>query len=1183
MNHRALSRFLGYFVDRPPLVIMSLAILALAGLVVSPFPGDYFDLPRDPVPVDALPNVGENQQIVFVEWSGRSPRDVEDQLTYPLTTALLGVAGVETIRSNSMFGFALIFVVFDEEMGFYESRSRLLEKLSSLPQGLLPKEASPALGPDATPLGQIFWYTLVGKSPAGEVVGGWPLHELRTIQDYDVRYALSSVPGVSEVASVGGFVEELQVDVDPDALAAADVTLMDVARAVRSSSTDAGLRTLEINRVEYLLRSEGTVREVDEVENAVVAVRNDVPLRIRDLARVGWGPALRRGALDDAGAEVVGGVVVVRHGANPLQVIDRVKTKIRELEPSLPERTLDDGTRSRVSIVPFYDRTGLILETLGTLSSALTQQLLITILVVLVMLRHLAGSALISLLLPLGVVGAFVAMKAVGVQAHIMALSGIAIAIGTMVDMGIVLVENMSTRLEHRSDSETRVQALRSAAAEVAPAVMTSTLTTVISFLPVFALTREEGRMFRPLAFTKSFAVVAALLLALLALPTLARFLLRPRSRLADSKLRDAVLVVAVAVVGIALATNWMPLGPSRGVVVNVGFVALLLVLVLGGLHVFMRAYPRMLRWVVRRPGRFAVLPATVITLGLLAWLGAPRLLGWLPNALERTRGATALFEAFPGLGQTYMPPFDEGSYLVMPTTMPHASFGEALRLLQQMDRAIAEVPEVDRVVGKLGRADTALDPAPVSMFETLVTYHPEFRRNEDGDLERRWRDHVRSPDDIWDEIRQAADLPGLTGAPKLQPISTRQVMLQSGMRSPLGLKVQAPSLEALDALGGRLERLLREVPGVRADTVFADRVVGKPYLEIHFDREALARHGLNVADAQAFLRVAIGGEPQARTRDGRESFDIRVRHMREERDSIPAIRSMRIDTPTGARIPLEAVASVRYVRGPQSIRSEDGFLTSYVIFDAEADVPPSAIVSNAKRVFDRARDEGRLEIPTGARYRFAGTFEARERSQRRLALLVPVTLLVVFGLLYLQFRSTAVAIMVFSGVAVAVSGGLLLIWLYGTSWFLAFDLGGVSFRGLFAVEPIELSVAVWVGIIALVGIATDDGVVMATFLDRTFRDRPPRDPDEVFERTVEAGLRRVRPCLMTTATTFLALLPIITSTGRGADLMRPMAVPIVGGMTIELLTLFVVPTAWATWHRRRLCATGATESNADA
>ncbi|MEM1023040.1 MAG: efflux RND transporter permease subunit [Myxococcota bacterium] len=1154
-------------IERPPVVWIGILGLVVAGLVVSPFSCGPF--PTDPVSTDALPNLGDNQQIVFAEWPGRSPSDVEDQVSYPLTTALLGTAGVESVRSTSMFGFAVLFVVFEEGREFHDSRSHILEKLASLPPRLLPPEVSPRLGPDATPLGQVFGYTLVGQTPSGESVGGWSLHELRTLQDFTIRYALQSVPGVTEVASIGGHVRELQVDVDPDALASAQVSLEEVAAAVRMSSSDVGLRTTEINKVEYLLRSEGTAKSLEDVRSTVVAVRDGVPLRIGDLAHVRMGPAPRRGALDDSGAETVGGIVVARHAANPVETIRKLRARMAELEQSLPSKTLEDGRQSQIRIVPFYDRTELIEETLGTLSEALTQQLLVTMIVVLVLLRSLGASILISVLLPLGISAAFVSMKLFDVHAHIMALAGIAIAIGTMVDMGIVLIENISVRLKNSSLGTPSTEVVAKAAAEVAPAILTSTLTTVVGFLPVFALQAEEGRMFRPLAFTKTFAMLAALGLALLCLPTLARFVLAPSSRFsAKARTRKWLESVLVLGLGFVLSLIWMPLGRGASWWANQLCVASLLVLVLGGIRLFMGVYPRMLDLCLRRPRTFALAPMLVLLGGLFTWLGAPRLLSWLPETFRQTRGVQALFEGFPGLDGEYMPPFDEGSFLVMPSTMPHASFGESLRLLQLMDARIAQIPEVDKVIGKMGRADTALDPAPISMFETLVTLHPEYEQDDAGRWRRRWREHIRSSEDLWREVEHAARLPGLTGAPFLQPIETRQIMLRSGMRSPLGLKLQGPSLDVLAGLSRELETVLREVPTVDPSSVIVDRIVAKPYLEVDFDREALARHGLSVGRAHAFLEKAVGGMVLGRTREGRKHLDIRIRHLQEDRDSLLALRRLPVDTPLGSQVPLESLAELRYALGPQSIRSEDGFLTSYLTFSGQSDVAESKLVDQVQTAIEVARREGRLRPPAGGRWSFAGSFEARAQTEERLALLLPATLLVVFLLLYLQFRSTAVALLIFTGVGVALSGAFILLGLYGHEGFLDFG----PLRTLFGVETINLSVAVWVGIIALVGIASDDGVLMVTYLEQSFAQDPPRDATLRRARIIEAARRRLRPCLMTTATTFIALLPVVSATGRGADLMRPMAVPILGGMMVELLTLFVVPVLYAALaaHRSR-------------
>jgi len=1135
-------RIVGWFVDHGLVAAILGVMLVLGGLAVSPFdPGVDF-LPRDPVPVDAIPDTGENQQIVFTSWPGRSPRDVEDQVSYPLTTALMGIPGVRTVRSSSALGFSSIYVVFDDDVDFYWSRSRVLEKLSSLPDGTVPDGVSPTLGPDATALGQVYWYTLQGQDPDGNVVGGWDPDELRSIQDWTVRYALQSVDGVSEVAGVGGFVREYQVDVDPEALRAQGVTLGQVANAVRRSNLDVGARTMEVNNVEYVVRGIGFLEGVEDLEQTVVVARDNTPIRVADVARVGIGPALRRGALDDAGVAAVGGVVVARYMENPRAVIDGVKERIAEIQPGLPKRVLPDGTVSQVTIVPFYDRTQLIDETLGTLSSALLQQLLVTILVVLVMLRNLRSSALIGAMLPLGVLAAFVAMKGFGVDANVMALGGIAIAIGTMVDIGIVFVENIEQHLGRAPDDADRSDIVREAAGEVAPAVLTSVLTTVVSFLPVFGLTAGELRLFAPLAYTKTFAMVGAFVLAIVLLPGAAWLVLR-KTRSTDSPwLRWGALGVAAALLG----WQWLPLGPGAGIVLNVLAVSAVVAALLGAFRLFETVYEELLRWILDHKALFLAAPVGLVLLGVGAW---------------------------STLGSEYMPPFDEGSFLYMPTTMPHASLGEALDQLSTVDAAIATIPEVDRVVGKLGRVDSALDPAPVSMIETVITYVPEYGVDTDGRRVRQWRDHIRTPRDIWDEIVEAARVPGLTEAPVLMPIEARLVMLQSGMRAPMGIKVKGPDLHTIEAFGFALEEALKEVEELRPETVFADRVVGKPYLEIELDRPAIGRYGLSIVDVQDVLQVALGGATLTRTVEGRERYPVRVRYLREERDSLEALQRVSVPTPTGQTVPLTQLADIRYVRGPQMIKAEDTFLTSYVLFDRQPDVAEVEAVEAAQALVQARIDAGELEVPEGVSFRFAGSYENQLRSAKRLQVLVPVALALVFILLYLQFRRVSTALVVASGVVVAASGGFVLLWLYGQPWFLALPLVGDGLRDLLQVGTVNLSVAVWVGVIALVGIAVDDGVVMSTYLAQRFRDAPPDSVREVRERTVEAGTRRIRPCLMTTATTLLALLPVVTSQGRGADLMVPLALPMLGGMAVEGMTLFVVPALYAWIEERSLRA----------
>lgn len=1155
------SRLLGIPLRYPPIVWVMTALLILGGLVVAPFDPTDGAIPRSPIAVDAIPDIGENQQIIFTEWAGRSPRDVEDQVTYPLTTALLGIPGVETIRSTSALGFSSIYIIFEDDAEFYWSRSRVLEKLASLPPGTVPDGVTPTLGPDATALGQVFWYTLEGQAPDGKTVGGWDADELRSIQDWTVRYALQSVEGVSEVASVGGFVREYQVDVDPEAMRAHGVTIAEVANAVRGTNLDISARTLEVNGVEYVVRGLGLIETVEDLEQAVVDARDFTPVRVKDVANVALGPALRRGALDDEGAPAVGGVVVARYLQNPAEVLGRVKAKIEALQPGLPKRVLDDGTVSQVTLVPFYDRSTLIEETLGTLSTALYRQVLITILVVLVMLRNVRSSALISAMLPLTVLGTFLVMRWSGVDANIMALGGIAIAIGSMVDIGIVFVENMLQTVQ-RNPHVPRTQAIRDGAAEVAPAVLTSVMTTVVSFLPLLGLTSREVKLFGPLIWTKSYTMLVALGLAMVILPVAAATLYRARPHALSPRARSAVMVGLGLLAFVLLVRDWQPLGAGSGWLVNGLVTAAGLAAVLGGVTAVERRYSALLDWAIDNRRRAVWAPILVVAFGWTAAVGITPLTSVLPDTLRQASPIAAAERLLPGLGREYMPSFDEGAFLYMPTTMPHASIGESLDLMSRMDAAIADVPEVDRVVGKLGRAESALDPAPVSMIETVITYHPEWTTGADGERVRLWRDHIHSPDDIWKEITTAATLPGLTGAPTLMPIEARLVMLQSGMRAPLGVKIQGPTLEAIESFGLAVEETLREVPGVRAETVFADRVVGKPYLEIDLDREALARFGLRIQDVQNVLQVALGGQTLTRSIEGRERYPVRVRYAREDRDSVEALHRTLIPTPSGEHIPLAQLAHIAYTPGPQTIRSEDTFLTSYVLFDRTPDLSEVEVVDRARDHIAAALAGNQITLPTGVSFTFAGSYQSQIRSEQRLAILVPIALALVFAFLYGQFRSLRISAIIGSGVLVAVSGAFAVLWLWGQPWFLQIGDGG-TLRDLLHVGPIHLSVGVWVGVIALIGLATDDGVVMATYLKQRLDSDPPQDEHQLKQMILEAGQRRVRPCLMTTTTTLLALLPVLMSDGRGADIMLPMALPIAGGMAIELMTLFVVPVAW--------------------
>ncbi|MDU9050400.1 MAG: efflux RND transporter permease subunit [Candidatus Electrothrix sp. Rat3] len=1264
--------------------------------MVAPFDFNLGGLPRDPVPVDAIPDIGENQQIVFTKWAGRSPQDMEDQVTYPLTVSLLGLPGVKTVRSYSMFGFSSIYVIFDDSVEFYWSRSRLLEKLSSLPPGTLPDNVKPTLGPDATGLGQIFWYTLEGRTPEGKPAGGWDLAELRSVQDWYVRYALMGASGISEVASIGGFVKEYQIDVDPDALHDRGVSLEEVFAAARQSNIDVGARTIEINRVEYVIRGIGFVKSIKDLEQSVIKAVDNIPIRISDVATVSLGPALRRGVLDKAGSEVVGGVAVVRYGDNPLAAIERVKEKIREISPGLPSKTLADGTVSKVTVVPFYDRSGLIHETLDTLKIALSEEILITIIVILVTVMHLRSSLLISALLPLTVLMAFIGMKVFGVDANVVALSGIAIAIGTIVDMGIIICENILTRLDEAGPEESTLRIIYDASVEVGGAVLTAVATTVVSFLPVFTMQAAEGKLFKPLAYTKTFALISSVIIALTVLPPLAHVLFRrKKAGKASRKIRFALpvlLIIAgtilawkvhllglvvvgfglyrlilqflpkkvlpvltrlenwlvILLVTVLLARSWQPLGIEKGDWANFLFVGLLIGGLLGSFQVFQWLYPHLLRLFLRWKLIFLIFPLLVVIGGAMVWLGVPKLTGWMPDSIRRAKPMMSLAHSFPGLGREFMPFLDEGSFLYMPTTMPHAGLTEIQEVLAAQDRAITAIPEVESAVGKLGRAETPLDPAPLSMIETIINYHPEYLKDEKGNrLLFAWRadrkDFCRSPegvllkagdgmpylvqgrferdergglipaasdapstegrpfrlwrtaldpainpdrepwpgiedtDDIWNEIVQAAEVPGVTSAPKLQPIAARIVMLQSGMRAPMGIKVKGPDLATIEQVGLDLERLVKQVPSVSPLTVLADRVVGKPYLEIVIDREAISRHGIKLGRVQEVISAAVGGKMVTMTVEGRERYPVQVRYQRERRDSVEALKRILVTASTGEHIPLAQLADIRYVRGPQMIKSEDTFLTGYVLFDKKKGFAEVDVVEQTRSFLEEKIASGELRIPPGVSYTFAGNYENQIRAQKRLSVILPLALLVIMLILYLQFRSLGTTMMVFSAILVAWSGGFLMIWLYGQDWFLDFSLFDTDMRKLFQVHGINLSVAIWVGFLALFGIATDDGVLMATYLDESkarLKDKEGKTRQDIRDMVLHGAQRRIRPALMTSATTILALIPILTSTGRGSDIMVPMAIPSFGGMIIAMLTVFVVPVLYCWVEEGRVKAT---------
>ena len=936
-----------------------------------------------------------------------------------------------------------------------------------------------------------------------------------------------------------------------------------------------------------------------------------------------------------------------------MEVINNVKEKISELSAGLPSKVLADGRTSQVTIVPFYDRTELIQETLGTLNEALTLEILITILVIIIMVFNLRASVLISGLLPVAVLMVFIAMKLFGVDANIVALSGIAIAIGTMVDVGVILSENIIRHLDENenvvpteqgtSDEESHKKlpintVVYNATAEVSGAIVTAVMTTIISFIPVFTMIGAEGKLFRPLAFTKTFALTASIIVALFLIPPFAAFLFRKKNIKSTFKYvlngvlialgiiaiiygywlglvliafgtvaitsdflnRDKFhfslstfhfslstnfinIIISVSAIVFLLAEYWRPLGVDKSIFWNLIFVSVICFGLLGIFSLFIKYYTRILRWCLDNKLLFLSVPTAIVIAG---------------------------FFIMKNTAKEFMPSLNEGSFLLMPTSMPHSGVEENKRVLQQLDMAVASIPEIETVVGKAGRTESALDPAPLSMYENIIQYKPEYMLNENGQRQRykvnyndlfelkdgrfianpnnsenvtlsaversqlipdnngeyyrNWRTEIQSPDDIWNEIVRVTKLPGVTSAPKLQPIETRLVMLQTGMRAPMGIKVKGQDLKKIEAFGVQLENVIKEAEGVKQEAVFADRIVGKPYLLIDIDREKIARYGISIQDVQDVLKVAVGGMVLTQTVEGRERYGVRVRYPRELRANPTDLQQIYVPVEKGSPLPLSELATIRYEQGPQVIKSEDTFLVGYVLFDKLDGFAEVSVVKNAQALIQEKIDSGELIVPKGINYAFTGTYENQLRAEKTLSVVVPLALAIIFLILYFQFRSVGTSLMVFTGIAVAFAGGFIMIWLYGQDWFLNFNVAGENMRDLFQMHPINLSVAVWVGFIALFGIATDDGVVMATYLTQTFDRNTPENKKEIRASIVEAGEKRIRPCLMTTATTILALLPVLTSAGRGSDIMIPMAIPSFGGMLIALITLFVVPVLYS-------------------
>lgn len=1103
------------------------------------------------VPVDAIPNVGENQVIVLTEWMGRSPKDIEDQITYPLSIALQAVPGSKSVRGKSMFGFSFVQVTFDDDVDFYWARSRVAEQLTTV-AGSLPDDVTPTLAPDATALGQIYYYVLAPPP-------GMDLAELRSKQDFFVKYALQSVEGVAEVASIGGYVKQYQIDIDPDELRYHNIPLNKVIDAVKASNIDVGAKTVENGDMEYIVRGKGFIgsgktepETIEQIEDTVVATKQGVPITLGELAKVQIGPAFRRGALDFNGHEAVGGVVVMRYGENPRDVIDRVKAKISALESEL------DG----IQIIGVYDRTELIGETIATLTTALFEETIITIVVMMLFLLHFRASLIIAITLPTAVLMSFIAMHLFGVDANIMSLAGIAIAIGTMVDVGIIILENIYDHLADweangaQGGTEGRLEVIRDSAAEVVPAVMTAVTTTIVSFLPVFFLTGRDHRLFAPLAWTKTFALASSLIVAVIIVPMLCRVLLRSAK---PTKLKRIGSVIGLALLS-GLLTHFVwaeELAHWTGFshFLNVG---------LGGLLgsgagwwlASERVRPleenpvsRSVLWMYGGRLKFALkhkllalsAPALIFFIGLGAWVGLPTVLKPVENVafalgadLNALPGYVDAKHLFTGLQTDDWIALDEGSWFYMPSLYPASSFNQAMETLQSQDAMIKQIPEVANVLGKIGRVESALDPAPAAMVETYVMLKPREQ----------WREGMDERK-IWDEINKVATLPGITPASPLQPIEGRVVMLQAGIKASMAVRIYGDDLEGLSQAARAVAAHLKTNHLVNSGTVNPDIVMGKPYVEFEVNRKEAARYGMNTMMVNQIVAAGLGGVDVTETVEGRERYPIQVRYERSVREYIEDLGSVPVVTHTNEVVPLSDLANVSTTWGPGAINSEDARLVAHVSFSPQGSVGDLETVESVMSSLREARENGTLVFPDGNfELQPVGSFQNQIEANQRLLWIVPIVIMINLLLHYLHFRNLPISLVVFSGIPVAAAGGMIAV----------------------AVMGVDMNTAMWVGFIALFGLAADDGIVMATYMRETLSRKTIRTVEDIRVAIYEAGLKRIRPCVMTTVTTLVALIPVLTSTGRGADVAQAMALPVFGGMLIEPFTTFIVPTLYCAY-----------------
>ncbi|MCF8067387.1 MAG: efflux RND transporter permease subunit [Desulfobacterales bacterium] len=1031
-----IDKVIRFSIDNKFLVVLITVLVIAAGIIA---------MLR--IPLDAIPDLSDVQVIIFTEYPGQAPQVVEDQVTYPLTTAMLAVPHAKVVRGYSFFGFSFVYIIFEDGTDLYWARSRVLEYLNYVSKRL-PSGVTPSLGPDATGVGWVYEYILESDRH--------DLSQLRSIQDWFLRYELTGVSGVSEVASIGGYIKQYQVIVDPNKLIAFKIPLQKVRMAIQQSNNDVGGRLVEMGETEFMVRGLGYIKSIEDLQRIPLGVdKRGVPILLRNVATVRIGPELRRGIADYNGnGEVVGGIIVMRYGENALTVIENVKTRLDELKHSLPEG---------VTIKAVYDRSDLIKRAINNLKRTLTEESIVVAIVCVLFLFHFRSAFVIIFTLPVAVLISFIIMERQGINANIMSLGGIAIAIGAMVDAAIVMIENAHKHIEAYGDTKPRWELISDAAREVGPALFFSLLIIAVSFLPVFTLEAQEGRLFKPLAFTKTYAMVGSAFLAVTIVPVMMGFLIRGRIR----------------------SEHENPIN-------------------------------RFLIWIYR-PVIDLVLKAKPVVIIIAVLILAVTVIPW-----KRT-------------GSEFMPPLYEGDLLYMPTTLPGISITKAKELLQQTDRIIASFPEVHHVFGKVGRAETATDPAPLSMIETTIMLRPESE----------WRDGM-TVEKLIDELDKAIQFPGLTNAWTM-PIKTRIDMLSTGIKTPVGIKIMGEDLNVLNSIGEEIEATMRDVPGTLS--VYAERVTGGNFFDFLINREAAARYGLTVGDVQDIIMSAVGGMNITSTVEGLERYPVNLRYGSELRDSPEKLKRILIPTPDGAQIPITQVADIRIIKGASAIKSENARNTAWVYIDITG-IDIGTFVKNAREVIQE-----KIKLPPGYSLKWSGQYEYMERAQKRLLIVVPATLFIIFLLLFFNFKNITESLIVMLSVPFAMTGGMWLMYLLGYN----------------------MSIAVGVGFIALAGVAAETGVVMLIYLDISYKKFKKRH-GRAFNRThlneaiMEGAVLRVRPKIMTVVTTMAGLMPIMWSHGTGAGVMKRMAAPMVGGMvSATILTLIVVPAIYGIWKGWKL------------